>query len=789
MPVCGMCEKRGRPSQCSWDLFSNDAALPPTIARSADVDILASRLAHIEAYLRTLPPNLAPFTPFTPSPLPHTPHPLQLQPPPRDETFSDTEDAAVLIENGVFGSRPILGPDSPDNSSSLTMRRDDGGSSRGARGDVRDSRFGRRDRELTKSLTSIVSQGKSTPSRAHLNVEFDATQADVEAATVAATQRVLRALPPRPVVHHLVGLYFTRVSWLFHHLHAPSFLVELDAFDVLVDAGRGDDVDIFWVALLLMASVICVALDSTHASRSPLSLEASLATGTTPLSTFSEEQLRTMPEIWFQASQAALALGSWESVPRVRSVQVIILYTQYLQLCSSSRGQPSQLVVWLAGAIKIAQVLGLHLLGSNSETMPLDDPAWPPGRNSLKRESGKRLWACLLYQDWVGASSKQRTYLISPLHFDTDDPSNLNDSDLSPIDFKVTPPPSNILTDSTADRVRVAMARQARKVFDAVVLRKDLTYETVLELDRGFREILDSLPDQWTLETTAEETEQPMLRYQRHFAGEGLHNRRVSPGPFIESRWHVLTLSFLLQARVVIVSTHNIRDACRDIWFCYSHVMGAALVLFADLFQAIDSDLSAAEIDAKRSTLHLAAQTFSQSDEIASPSLKSVVQQGSKILEGLFRAEENRRDGRAAHVLLLAGGAAEDGEEETFAEVLHRISRSLATNTEPHRGTPPPTRGIPSASTFRLPTSYPAFPNSLQQADTPVGGATWPFPPLPVEGTDDLSLSLFGDLGGNDEFWSSSVSFMAEPQGGGEDWDMQRATYDYQEQFQPSTGW
>lgn len=61
---------------------------------------------------------------------------------------------------------------------------------------------------------------------------------------------------------------------------------------------------------------------------------------------------------------------------------------------------------------------------------------------------------------------------------DTDDPSNLNDSDLSPIDFKVTPPPSNILTDSTADRVRVAMARQARKVFDAVVLRKDLTYET-----------------------------------------------------------------------------------------------------------------------------------------------------------------------------------------------------------------------------------------------------------------------------------------------------------------------
>lgn len=74
----------------------------------------------------------------------------------------------------------------------------------------------------------------------------------------------------------------------------------------------------------------------------------------------------------------------------MRSVQVIILFTQYLQLCSSSRGQPSQLVVWLAGAIKIAQVLGLHLLGSNPEVMPVDDPAWPPGRNSMKRESAKR---------------------------------------------------------------------------------------------------------------------------------------------------------------------------------------------------------------------------------------------------------------------------------------------------------------------------------------------------------------------------------------------------------------
>lgn len=242
--MCGMCDKRGRPSDCTWDLLSTDAGLlPPTIARTADVDALTARLTHIEAYLRTLPPNLASFVPYAPQADPHPAHPPPRKAPP-DETFSDTEDAAVLLENGVFGTRPILGPDSPEHSS-LVLPRDDGRR-------ARESRFGARGLELTKALTSIVALGHRTPSRAHLNVEFDATAAEVDAAAASATQRILRALPPRAVVRHLVNLYFTRVSWLFHHLHAPSFLVELDAFYSLVDLGRSDDVDVFWLALLLM---------------------------------------------------------------------------------------------------------------------------------------------------------------------------------------------------------------------------------------------------------------------------------------------------------------------------------------------------------------------------------------------------------------------------------------------------------------------------------------------------------------------------------------------------------
>lgn len=67
------------------------------------------------------------------------------------------------------------------------------------------------------------------------------------------------------------------------------------------------------------------------------------------------------------------------------------------------------------------------------------------------------------------------------------------------------------------------MARQVRAVFDRVILARDWGYDTVLDLDSGFRTILDELPERWTL--AADEQEDPMLRFQRHFVLEGLHNR------------------------------------------------------------------------------------------------------------------------------------------------------------------------------------------------------------------------------------------------------------------------
>lgn len=121
--------------------------------------------------------------------------------------------------------------------------------------------------------------------------------------------------------------------------------------------------------LIRVKQVLCVSLDGSGSSRSPMSLEEpSNSIDSTPLAYFSKDERKTRPAVWFEAAQRALALAEWETIPRVRSIQVIILFTQYLQLCTPHRGQPSQLATWLAGAIRIAQTLGLHLLGSNPQT-------------------------------------------------------------------------------------------------------------------------------------------------------------------------------------------------------------------------------------------------------------------------------------------------------------------------------------------------------------------------------------------------------------------------------------
>ena len=118
---------------------------------------------------------------------------------------------------------------------------------------------------------------------------------------------------------------------------------------------------------------------------------------------------------WLEVSLTARAAAQWSARPQIRStsgvsgcadravIQTVLACGPFLL----NRGawpveRAPHLIIWTSAAIRIGQLLGLHALGDDPNRMPADDPAFPPGASSLKRELAKRLWYAL---EILGASS------------------------------------------------------------------------------------------------------------------------------------------------------------------------------------------------------------------------------------------------------------------------------------------------------------------------------------------------------------------------------------------------
>ncbi len=232
LPVCGPCAKRGQGSTCQFDALVQHE-LPPTIARSAEVQALLMRVNHVERYLASLPPSYATFKPYVPKEGDdaglgggaiagghghgdragrHHAHGHGAD----EDGLSETEDAAASLEAGVFvqelrGDLGIGG-----------IGRPGAGAAAGSTA-TRELRFGGKPVELTKALTSIVAPERPlASSRYALDVDFGASEAELGQARKVALRRLRDALPERAVQFHLVHLYFGSVSWLFHVLHPSS---------------------------------------------------------------------------------------------------------------------------------------------------------------------------------------------------------------------------------------------------------------------------------------------------------------------------------------------------------------------------------------------------------------------------------------------------------------------------------------------------------------------------------------------------------------------------------------
>lgn len=177
----------------------------------------------------------------------------------------------------------------------------------------------------------------------------------------------------------------------------PTFHAECRQLWQLVRSGAitHETVDPAWLSgyYTVIAWALSTLLPATHNLPPALHL-------------YSNVELAQLPTLWAAAADECLQRSSWASRPQLRCVQAIFLRISHNRPSSQAveRGEGSDgssFFVWLSAAIRILQCLGWHLLGSDPEVMPNDDPGLPKVKCLLKREMAKRVWAFAVAHDMM----------------------------------------------------------------------------------------------------------------------------------------------------------------------------------------------------------------------------------------------------------------------------------------------------------------------------------------------------------------------------------------------------
>ncbi|KAF3801922.1 hypothetical protein GCG54_00015144 [Colletotrichum gloeosporioides] len=214
---------------------------------------------------------------------------------------------------------------------------------------------------------------------------------------------VIQLLLPSPQqVWQLVQYHEECLLWYHGSFFAPSFRDQLEAF--YADYGGMIDrpgVNLQWVALLfsiMTGSLVCCPSATLQSWG------------------FRDPERRTLSKRWFGVVLTCLNRADYTANLSILSCQAIATSTISAHLLGFSSSQSIQ----LAAAVRIAQSLGLHRLGSETT------------RNTIDREIGRRVWCQLCSQDWFGIPFSE-SYLINPLYSTSEPPLNCHDQDLLPL--------------------------------------------------------------------------------------------------------------------------------------------------------------------------------------------------------------------------------------------------------------------------------------------------------------------------------------------------------------------
>ncbi|GAA6010723.1 hypothetical protein JCM11491_002915 [Sporobolomyces phaffii] len=661
---CSACVKRGAPNDCCWE----DAKIEPDrqpFALSEDLDEMRERLVLLERFINKLPPALTTAS-FAELGIERM---GMIKRESSDEVGRgghqmfenlDTLDNGECTEmyNLPGECFPSVNRNSHDNlelleNALMIVTRDPV----------------RRRVELTDALTSILAPPPvwvDASSATRLGLDLVLTEAEFLDERKHALEKIFRILPNKADSYKSFERYEKGFHWMFTCLHLPTLKAEHQKYWEMTEAGRRDEVDPAWLAVYTLVLALSWN-DSSH-------LSPWMTANSRPESPEELARKERETSAFYAASQKLLLLADPQGRPQVRVMQCVMLtacWTVIAAVDSSDWGRFSNL---LALAIRTGHTLQLHRLTDDPESMPADDPAWPPGKNSVKRENALRIWSALTFYDHLAAISRFSTYMIVPDHTTTPMLSNIDSNLLSPTEWKVEPQPDSIATDATLERHKYKLAEISRKTFDMYVTgKKSFNYGAILELDKEYRKILDSMPDTWLHEHKTLEEKDPFLRSRRFGALQSVHNRIVRlHRPFLTrgyvqgSRFAYSTEACIKSAKIVLFCHHN--NVGFIIKPLYSHSLSASIVLAADLFHNIDIGTSSSEIESKKENLALALEIFSEGTarRVRSQHLKLIISQARRILSGLFLEVEKRRARKMARS--VHGKNLDAAKEESFAE-------------------------------------------------------------------------------------------------------------------------
>ncbi|GAA5967920.1 hypothetical protein JCM3765_001787 [Sporobolomyces pararoseus] len=660
---CSACVKRGAPNDCCWE----DAKIEPErqpFALVEDVDDMRERLILLERFINKLPPALTSQS-FAELGI------ERMGPMKREAAEEITSNGHQMFEdldkldNGECTEMYNLPGECFPRVNMTTNRNSHDNLELLENALMIVTRNPERRRvELTEALTSILALPPTfvdSSSATRIGLDLVLTEAEFHEERKRSLEKIFRIFPNKEASYKALQRYIKGFHWMFTCLHMPSFQAEHDKYWEMTEAGRREEVDPAWLAIYALV----LALGWNNCGH----LSPWLVPDAPKLSPEEEEKEEREAAMFYAASQKLLLLAD----PQGRPQWVVIAAVD-----SSDWGRFSNL---LSLGIRTGHTLQLHRLTDDPESMPGDDPAWPPGKNSVKRENALRIWSAFTFYDHLAAISRYSTYLINPDHTSTPMLSNIDSTNLSPTEWKIETQPDTIATDATLERHKYKLAEISRKTFDMYVTgKKSFNYGAILELDKSYRKILDSMPDTWIHEHKNLEDQDPFLRSRRFGALQSVHNRIVRlHRPFLtkgyapNSKFAYSTEACIKSAKIVLFCHHN--NYGFVVKPLYSHSLSASIVLAADLFHHIDIGTNSVEVENKKEVLALALEIFSEdtASRVRSKHLKMIISQARRVLSGLFLEIEKRRARKMAR--MVHGKKDEGGKEESFAEILARIAK------------------------------------------------------------------------------------------------------------------